>query len=154
MQKTIIIKPLTHKGAEHYGLYFKYDSQLIACAREAGCQFSYSNKCWYIPINQTNLNKLFTSFKEQAWLDLSALKEAIISPKNNLKPTLLPPISASRSAEIQQFEDWLRYKHYSENTISVYTACVEVYFRANPNADPSKITKQEFITFNTTYILK
>lgn len=150
--KTIIVKPLMHRGAEHFGLFFEYDQDLISIAKSIKCVFSAQHICWYFSRTKENLNQLFTAYKGIAWLDITALKAAQTQGVRRSK-TLKRALSPERMAEMQRFEDWLRHKHYSKSTIKVYTDCVKLYFQHQPKLDPKTFTREDFMHFCKQHIL-
>lgn len=156
MAVNIIIKPLTHRGGEHYGLYFTYDKSLAVLAKQAGCTFSYQNKCWYLPATKENLHKLFTVFKGVAWLDVTAIKQNSVAEKPSEKKKQVPvaePLPDERLAELEKLREWMQHKHYSERTIKVYLDCVRLYFSVNRDKDPHGITREDFISFIREHII-
>lgn len=73
--KTIILKPINHRGAERLLVQFPYDDELIACIRKVqGATFSASYKSWHVPHSAAVIRELFDIFKGIAWVDKSALK--------------------------------------------------------------------------------
>ncbi|HMZ89004.1 MAG TPA: tyrosine-type recombinase/integrase [Chitinophagales bacterium] len=156
MLSNIIIKPLTHRGGEHYALFFSYDKKLVDQAKKAGCRFSFQNKCWYLPATKENLHKLFTVFKGVAWLDTKAIKHnsGIAKPveKKN-RVSVAEPLPDARLAELEKLKEWMQHKHYSERTIKVYLDCVRLYFSVNRDKDPHAINREDFISFIREHII-
>jgi len=147
--RTIFIKPLTHRGGEHLGLYFDFDAELVTRVKSAGGVFSSQNRCWYVPRTKENLHKLFEMFRGKAWLDITALQQE----KAKEKKAAIPDLTPERKAELDKLVDWMRHKHYSEGTIKVYLDCVRVYFLHNPEKDPKLIHRDDFISFTKEHII-
>lgn len=148
-RRTVIVKPLTHRGGEHFGLFFSYDQELIGLAKQAGCVFSWKKTCWYVPRTKENLHKLFSVFKGSAWLDITALREEDAKAKKAAAPEIAP----ERKAELAKMADWMRHKHYSEGTIKVYSDSVRVFFQRYPDKDPRMLTGDDFVVFSKEYII-
>lgn len=149
LRRTITIKPLTHKGGEHYGLFFPYDQELLNVVKQLGSTFSAQKSCWYLPRSKENLHKLFEVFRGKAWLDISALQQEKAKEQKASPPDLAP----ERKAELEKLADWMRHKHYSERTIKVYLDCVRVYFLHCPEKDPKLINRDDFISFTKEHII-
>lgn len=150
--KTIIVKPLTHRGADHFGLFFEYDEELISIAKSIGCTFSFQHTCWYLAQTKENLHRLFTVYKGKAWLDITAIKNEPKKPNVSTKKEK-PIIPKARAADIEQLALWMRHKHYSEGTIKVYSDCVQVFFQHQSDKDPKSLTREDFIGFCKNHIL-
>lgn len=73
--ETIILKPLSHKGAVHIGIYFPLVFKLNNTVQKAGAKWSQSNKCFYVPCTREAYNKLETAIKDKAEINSAPLKE-------------------------------------------------------------------------------
>ena len=72
--KTIILKPVNHRGAERLIVQFPYDNELIALLKKVeGATFSSTLENWHIANNRENLKELFRLFKGIAFLDTTAV---------------------------------------------------------------------------------
>lgn len=149
---TIIIKPLTHRNLEWFGLFFPINDELIAIAKSISCRYSAQNKCWLLPRSSQNLNRLFTAYKGKAWLDITAIENEPKKPNLSMKKEK-PIIPEARAADIEQLVLWMGHKHYSEGTIKVYTDCVQVFLLHQPEKDPKTLTREDSIGFCKNHIL-
>lgn len=57
-------------------------------------------------------------------------------------------------SEIETFKRWLQSKRYSENTINTYVEALKVFLDFNDGKGLNEISNNDFILFNTEYILK
>ncbi|HOY33455.1 MAG TPA: site-specific integrase [Bacteroidales bacterium] len=72
--KTIVLKPVNHRGAERLLVLFPYDVELIALIKKVkGATFSSTLENWHIANNRDNLKELFRLFKGIAFLDTTAI---------------------------------------------------------------------------------
>lgn len=55
---------------------------------------------------------------------------------------------------LQNFSAWLRYKRYSENTISTYSEALEVFLKYYKHKPVEMIDLEDIMHFNTHYILR
>lgn len=57
-------------------------------------------------------------------------------------------------SDIEKFKRWLQSKRYSENTIKTYIEALKVFIDFNDANVLNEISNDDFISFNTEYILK
>lgn len=57
-------------------------------------------------------------------------------------------------SDIEKFKRWLQSKRYSENTIKTYIEALKVFIDFNDAKVLNEISNDDFILFNTEYILK
>jgi integrase/recombinase XerD len=57
-------------------------------------------------------------------------------------------------SDIEKFKRWLQSKRYSENTIKTYIEALKVFIDFNDAKVLNEISNDDFISFNTEYILK
>jgi len=81
----IKLKKIHQRGKDRLGLFFKYDDNIISCIKELPYRrYSKTLKCWHLPYNNTNLNRVLDSGLD---VDIAELEEDI------LRPGLPPKIS-------------------------------------------------------------
>ena len=72
--KTIVLKPITHRGDERLLVSFAYDPELIALIRKVkSATFSSTYKSWHVANNRETLKELFRIFKGAAFLDTTGV---------------------------------------------------------------------------------
>jgi len=92
---------------------------------------------------------------------LLAIKEVLandheieVEEWKDIKFPLVHKLSESGKAGIQKFEKWLLSKRYSPSTIKTYINALQVFLTLHSNKVPEEITAEDFVRFNTDYILK
>jgi integrase/recombinase XerD len=58
------------------------------------------------------------------------------------------------NSDIEKFKRWLQSKRYSENTIKTYIEALKFFIDFNDAKVLNEISNDDFISFNTEYILK
>lgn len=83
-----MLKPLMHKGGEWIGIYFELSHALNGILRkQMSANWSASNKCWYVPLDQSSLEKIHQLLRSKADIDDLAVKERLSrKPPVNTKP--------------------------------------------------------------------
>jgi integrase/recombinase XerD len=131
---------------------FPYDFELKQLVRQfPGSNWDTGMKVWWVKYSDSRLSEMLQFFKGKAWLDYSELKKATI-PQEKIK-IILPDLSSEKIKAIQCFEDWLRNKRYSENTIKTYRDAISVFLRFFGNKRIEEIENSDLEKFNTAYIL-
>ena len=158
LSKTIVLERTVHREQYVLLLRFPYDRELIELAKKSGARFSKTHTAWYVPESKETLNLLFEVFKGFAWLDIQALKKKkvrnTVHEKREKNATELPQLSEERHADTNRFRRWMEHRNYSPRTVSVYTMCVQQFFRFHHNPAPAEVAKDHLIAFNLGYILK
>jgi len=123
--KTILLKPVNHRGAERLLVIFPYDAQLISLIRNVeGVTFSSTFKSWHVPNDGQTLDELFRLFKGTAWVDCSQLESnfnennTAVAIKHGLKEK--EPVPEYICNGLQELKLWMQHKRYSESTIKTY----------------------------------
>lgn len=107
--KKVILKPFYHRQQESIGIYFSSDALLNNIVRTQPCiKWSQTNKCWYIPLNEENYNRLASALKDKAQIDQSSLYNYLTEKKksdngkekNDPPPVLLKQIATKPSQAI------------------------------------------------------
>lgn len=115
---TVTLKPLDHRDQSVIGLYFPYQQELIDIARQLGCTWSKTKRCWYIPNNRTNLKAIFAQYRGLAWVDSKALFTGQAKPKNQQQNRQERSIQ-KRDVPTAYRNQLIRLR-YSNNTIRTY----------------------------------
>lgn len=154
--KSIKLKRLVHREQSRIVLDFVYDVKLTALAKKAGCRYSADLDAWHTADTRQSVVRLINTFKDQAWLNLEEIyaKQVGLTYERVRRAMILRPLNTQRKEDIQRFEEWLRYRNYSLNTIKHYTNCVTTFFRYHNNLQPEELTREQLVDFNLHYIIK
>jgi integrase/recombinase XerD len=124
-------KVVTHKFEKRIAVYFEKNVLLIERIKTfEGARWSQSRKCWHVPNTEENRIR----FK---------------IPESTIKYP-----SADGFVQLKKFDQWLKSKRYSENTIRTYTEALKVFLTFFNNKLAAEITNDDFILFNNDYILE
>lgn len=110
-----------YKGNDVVFIQFDYNREIIQCLKESTpARWSQSKGYWYILKDDFDLGKFYTLFKEQVYIDYSAVKI-------NTKPVDKEPVKRDYSyrpgIELPKgYLELLKQKRYSPSTIKTYTA--------------------------------
>lgn len=121
--KPVTLKAFTHHNQECIGIYFTNNSVLNAQVRKINdVRWSQSNKCWYLPLNKDNYNKIVLAVKGLAEIDKTELYNYICNNKNNLllqKKSLLQKenISNNNSVTDNGQQKYIKKVFYNTNLI-------------------------------------
>ncbi len=145
MSDRLVLKviPLSYKNKNLLLLQFKYNDKLKAIARSIGCQWSSTNRSWYIYHSRENLQLISNAFNDHAILDFSAIKSIVIKEKKKLVSVKIP----------EEYTDLLIRRRYSENTIRVYSSLFREFIRYYSKLKPEDITENEIRKYQD-YLVK
>ncbi len=166
--KTIILKPVNHRGAERMLVQFPFDNELIACIRKVqGATFSASYKSWHVPNSSETMDDLKRVFAGVALIEVPGVQTGHTSDEKNdvlsgeQKMEDRPGnslIDESQESivltQIMKFTRWMEQKRYSASTIKTYTDALRVFFRFHRGTAVEKISNQDVVRFNNEYILE
>lgn len=107
--KTIILKPVNHRGAERLLVSFAYDAELIALIKKVeGATFSSTLSNWHVSNNRETLKELFRIFKGIAFLDTTAIfkkdKDPMRDGPSSKSKVPNPPMRTMSQIPIRQAE--------------------------------------------------
>jgi integrase/recombinase XerD len=78
----VILKPLYHRGQLCIGIYFEKNAAIqSAIQKQAGCKWSKTNSCWYVPCTGENYVHLKTALENKAELEISELKKFLLEKR-------------------------------------------------------------------------
>ncbi len=146
--RNILLKSFEHKGASQIGLFFTYDSDLIAICKKILCKWSQSHTCWYLPNKPDTLKKIFIAFKAKAWVDASALyggkqpKNAAGKKGHIALKAYTDRIETKKRQVPSAYIDLLKTRRYSPATINTYSSLFKKFIHHFDKA-PESITEQE-----------
>lgn len=123
-------KLIKHQKDKRIAVYFENKSELIARIRQIeGARWSQSLKVWHVPATEEN-----------------CIRFKIILP-------MVKTPSQEVVLEITTFQNYLRSKRYSENTVKTYSEALRsflIFFSPTPS---SVLTNDDVIKYNTDFIL-
>jgi site-specific recombinase XerD len=155
--QTVILKPLHHREKECIGIFFENSPKLNGAIRKgAGARWSQTNKCWYVPLNKENYNKISFALKGKAEIQTNELKKYLenkkpVSGKIQTGPILQkqtrPVVITEKSSPVKamgfiwpvnrhvlpDMEKHLRLKGYSPSTMKTYTNEVAAFLKTIKN---------------------
>lgn len=124
-------KLIMHQKESRIGVYFEKDLALIERIKKLeGARWSQSKKVWHLP--DTAENRL--RFK------INVLQQQVPSTEGIL--------------HLEKFEQWLRSKRYSENTIKTYKDALKSFLVFYAQKSVGAITNDDVVVYNNEYILK
>lgn len=143
-KKPIIeLTPSEHRNQAVILVQFDYNYNLIAAVKKLGNAFwSATRQCWYIRKNNFNLNYVYSSLQEVAYIDYSKL----IKQQNTPESKNPPKIDNSHRSKIQvpkEFTNKLLQKRYSDNTVRIYTNYFKDFIHYFSDYDISDITSED-----------
>jgi integrase/recombinase XerD len=136
---TVSLRPLLHRGQENIAIFYEQDRVVNNQVRKLqGARWSQTHLCWYVPLNETSIQSIYTTLEGIAITDDHFLK-AYVQKKNEVVKAsvdLRPARSSTRStiaasspawklnkenlAALQRFVEELKLKAYSASTIKTY----------------------------------
>ena len=131
-----------HKGEKRIKLIFPFDNETISAVKKIpGCRWSETLRCWHVPASGTSLKNL----EQNGLLPIN---------KPFLKTIEEKQVPENHKALFKKFDDYMRYRRYSENTLRVYVSMLKIFFQHLDYPQPQDITREDIIAFNRDYTLK
>lgn len=161
-QKRVVIHKVTHRGEAVLCLGFERDLSIEAEIKKlANCRWSQTMRCWYIPDSPTNFRAMLASLRPLTYVDFSAVVKnnedpALPVTKEKKEPQRQAPVppAGNTHVPIKKFEQWMKSKRYSSNTIKTYSDALKTFLRYHAGKAVAEITQEDLIRFNNDYILK
>lgn len=157
--KSIILKPIFHRGAERLLVIFPYDAELISLIRKVeGATFSSTFKSWYVSNDRQTLDELFRLFKGTAWVDCSQLEsnfsdhKTVVAIKQGLKEK--EPVPEDIRKGLQELKQWMQHKRYSESTIKTYLDGAKSFFMFISPKPLQEADNNDMVRYVNEYIIK
>jgi integrase/recombinase XerD len=96
----ILLKPLYHRGEECIGIYYDNNSTLNKIVRNLpAVKWSQTNRCWYIPLNETNYKQITSALNKYAVIDNSILKQYLQNRKQAATNVPVIPIPGKKDMQ-------------------------------------------------------
>lgn len=133
----ITLKPIHHPGDTRLGLYFTSDTRVQHTIKRIGAKWSNTQKCWWLPLDKENYNKLQKTLTGIAVLYTAPLKQFLENQKTASFKTATVKIALAAETEKKPITDISRIhqingqvlakmkqhlvlKAYSTSTIKTY----------------------------------
>jgi hypothetical protein len=95
----ITLKPLLHREQECIGIYFEHNPKINWTIRQvAGARWSQTQKCWWVPLNKENYNKLFFALKGLAEIEQSNLHHYLLNKKDKIQKKTTDSLPAPKGS--------------------------------------------------------
>jgi integrase/recombinase XerD len=155
----LTIEHLVHREKPRVFLHFKNDTEASALVKNhLMAEWSATKKAWHIPYEEKVFEKVcdvFYKYQVRVFMKNTyeekqepARKESVSRPGN-----ALPELSEEGRLKIQEFNTWLKWRRYSDNTISSYTEALKLFLRFYHHKALCDINNEDLIRYNTDYIL-
>jgi len=142
----IQLRKLTHKQADRIFIQFKFDNSLINLIKTIeGRRYSNTHKSFYLDYNKENydrIEKVFNKKNIEFEKDRSIFNDFV--KKTDFEQYV--------QEHIDEFIDYLKYKHYSPVTINTYSSLVS-HFLLKVKKEVDKINISDIELFNKTHII-
>lgn len=150
-RKVVHLAALEHNGQRRLALCFPYDTALIAAAKQAGAQWSRSQRCWHQPHAPEQLRRVVQAFKGLAWVVAKGLptQATTMAAPAATEPgkQAPPPLTKAQEDAMAAMQRKLVIARYSPRTISVYLSATKQLFQRFPEKHPNTIRTEDIETF-------
>ena len=138
----ITLKKDIHQNISIIRIEFLYNLNIMDILREnTGAKWSKTLRCWYLPESDFHLGLFFSIFKDQAFIDYSALK---IKQKPVYTEAEKRDYSHRRIIKLPKgYLELLKQKRYSESTLKTYSAYFKDFMHYFSERDLNTIQKEE-----------
>ncbi|MCC7302334.1 MAG: site-specific integrase [Bacteroidia bacterium] len=140
---------------------FRYNLELLRIIKEVpGAQWSRTKKKWHFNLSRQVVELLAQKLEGRAMLDVSGLEEQWkeqeenkdrAAPGESLRELQAPTLSradpGSHQVALRAYEELLRLKNYSPNTIRAYKSLFIIFLKNFPCRKPSSIRQSEIMDF-------
>jgi site-specific recombinase XerD len=141
----------------YYYLTFPFSRELYSiCKSLKGLHWDKQEKCWVADLNLISPENLQAAFAGKAKLTFHSYPlSSVEAKKQRLKPIdFLLPLNPEFEPALDAFDQYMRSKRYSKNTVQVYRDSLRVFFRFVQPTDLREVENNDLIRFNNDYILK
>ncbi len=142
IQPNIILKRDIHRNRNVIRIEFPYNLQVNDLLRQnTSAVWSRTLGCWFIVEEDFELGTFFTLFKDQAYIDYSALK-IMHKPVNT--QTEKRDYSHRQIIKLPAgYLELLKQKRYSKSTLKIYSAYFKDFMHYFSERDLAKVTSEE-----------
>jgi integrase/recombinase XerD len=158
MIKELTIEHLTHRDAPRVFLRFENDQEASNLVRNfLNGYWSSSQKAWHIAYEERVFEKvcdIFDKYNVRVFLK-NKFEDTPTLPKKvtENKSALLPALSEEAIIKTKEFEQWMKVRRYSDNTILTYMDGLKVFLRFYSHKNICEINNDDLQVFNSDYIL-
>ena len=100
MKKKVFLKRIFHHDEWRYGIYFDYDNEINVMIRSiTGATYSNSSNCWHVPCDEISLKSIFSSLKDIADIDISAISLPSAARKKPEEKSVQPQIPVDKEGD-------------------------------------------------------
>ncbi|MCD6019537.1 MAG: tyrosine-type recombinase/integrase [Bacteroidetes bacterium] len=159
MIKELTIEHLRHHDQQRVFLRFENDGEASALVRnQLNGKWSATQCAWHIPYEEKVFEKVCEVFyKYQVRVFMKNTYEGKQEPvrkESVSRPGIaLPDLSEEARLKVGEFNTWLKWRRYSDNTINSYTEALKLFLRFYHHKALSDINNEDLIRYNTDYIL-
>jgi integrase/recombinase XerD len=157
----IRVEKLFHRDQNCLAFFFPFNSEMSALVKKIeGVKWSQTNKCWYVANRENLLSEIFTAFKGEAWIDITALKSnqgGKVNTSAEVELLVAPPeIDPKRSQQatdvelseenlqgLRMMEQKLHLKGYSPNTVKTYLQQFKEFLRFYSQSPAAELSEAE-----------
>ena len=124
-------------------------------------QWNNENKSWQLPDEPESIHLLIAAFRGVAWVNLDSVKRSKTNPVKSIENSVSNAVESTLNElgevhmeQLLQFENYLRSKRYSPNTIKTYSDSLRTFFRFCSEKPIDELDTDDVIRFNNDYILR
>lgn len=128
-------------------------------------EWNKEKKMWQLPDEPKSLHLLLSEFRGIAWVNLDSLSNTKSGQSsqsyqikvNSVSKAIQSELTELKEAHMEQllhFENYLRSKRYSPNTIKTYSDSLRTFFRFCSEKPIDELDTDDVIRFNNDYILR
>jgi len=141
----------------YYYATFSFSQKIYSIFRELPfTRWDKKERAWVLEENAISLDELKHLFLAHARIETVHFPlSSVEQKKGQLRPSdFLVPLNDSKTENLREFQNWLRSRRYSSNTIRVYLDSITIFLRYFHEKETDQIENQDLIDFNNNYILK
>ncbi|MBU2020478.1 MAG: site-specific integrase [Bacteroidetes bacterium] len=143
-----------HRSEKKLGLKYPHAPEVTAFLRLSFPELKWSKtlRMWLLPYSPSLTKELIEYSRGKIWIDLKTPSSNRLET-NPLKKKPKKPSEWLKVA-LSNFEDKLRMRRYSENTIQTYSDCIKTFYIENDHLMPEETTTVEVENFFTDYLIQ
>ena len=112
-------------------------------------------QCLYIPDTKRHVAEVFRRFEDILWVDIKALYKKPRSKKSNQQTKQTKQtLKVNYNAAMISYEESLRLRRYSINTLKIYKHCFRQFLYYYNNIKPSDINQEMINAFMHNLVVK
>jgi integrase/recombinase XerD len=154
MQKKIILETGKHRDMEVVFIVFEKDIEIISAIRSLKhVMWSQTNRKWYVPKPNFNLNALFAAVKGKAWVDMKGYTDQPADRYGTTKKEKIEDEPAALGGYLEGLKQWMEHKRYSRQSIKTYTDCLKTFLLFCSPKKPEEIEAKDMVRFVNDYVI-